>query len=109
VKYANLALAFLLELAGLAAFGYWGFVVPDGLVLKLVAGLGLPILAAVVWGLFAAHKASVRLPAPGKLAVQLGWFAAAAVALALAGRVWLGVALFLLYVVNRVLAYLWHQ
>jgi hypothetical protein len=108
VKYANLALAFLLELAGLAAFGYWGFVVPDGLVLKLVAGLGLPILAAVVWGLFAARNAS-RLPAPGKLAVQLGWFAVAAAALALAGRVWLGVALFLLYVVNRVLAYLWHQ
>jgi hypothetical protein len=108
VKHANLALAFLLELAGLAAFGYWGFVVPDGLVLKLVAGLGLPILATVVWGLFAARKAS-RLSAPGKLAVQLGWFAMAAVALALAGRVWLGVAFFLLNVVNRVLAYLWHQ
>jgi hypothetical protein len=109
VKYANLALAFLLELAGLAAFGYWGFVVPDGLVLKLVAGLGVPIAAAVLWGLFAAHKASVALPARAKLAVQLGWFAVAAAALAFAGHGWLGVVLFLLYVLNRVLAYLWHQ
>jgi hypothetical protein len=109
VKYANLALAFLLELAGLAAFGYWGFVVPDGLVLKLVAGLGLPILAAVVWGLFAARKASIRLPAPEKRAVQIGWFGVAAVALAFAGHVWLAVALFLLHVLTQVLAYRWHQ
>ncbi len=109
MKHANLALAFLLELAGLAAFGYWGFVVPDGLVLKLVAGLGVPIAAAVLWGLFAAHKASVALPAQAKLAVQLAWFAVAATALAFAGHVLLGVVLFLLYVLNRVLAYLWHQ
>jgi hypothetical protein len=49
------------------------------------------------------------LPARAKLAVQLGWFAVAAAALAFAGHGWLGVVLFLLYVLNRVLAYLWHQ
>ena len=31
LKYANLVLAFLLELCALAALGYWGFVTGGGL------------------------------------------------------------------------------
>src|SRR5689334_23481657 len=54
---ANLGLRFLLELCMLAALGYWGFQAGDGPVLKIVLGLGAPLLAAVVWGLFIAPRA----------------------------------------------------
>src|SRR4051812_39264078 len=109
MQVANLALAFLLELAGLAAFCYWGFAVPDGLTPKLLFGLGLPILAAVLWGVFASPKATVVLPGPATVAFQLVWFGAAAVVLGLAGRVTLAVVLAVLVTVNRVLQWVWHQ
>jgi hypothetical protein len=102
-RFANLALRFALELAGLAAFGYWGFVVPGDLRLKLLLGLGGPVLAAVLWGLLASPKAAVPLPAGAKLAFELLWFGAAATALAQAGRIWPAVGLATLYVVNRIL------
>jgi hypothetical protein len=109
MRYANLALRFALELAGLAAFGYWGFVVPDGLRLKVLLGLGVPVLAAVLWGLFASPKASVPLPDPAKLAFEVAWFGAAAAGLAYAGRPWFAVVFAALYVVNRILLYLSRQ
>jgi hypothetical protein len=40
LKYANLALAFLLELCALAALGYWGFVTAGGLPAKIGLGVG---------------------------------------------------------------------
>jgi Protein of unknown function (DUF2568) len=109
VRYANLALAFLLELAGLAAFGYWGFVVPTGLAAKLLLGLGVPIVAAVLWGVFASPRATVPLPAPVKFGFQVTWFGAAAAALAVAGRGWLAVVFVVLGALNRTLTYVWKQ
>ncbi len=48
---ANLALRFLLELAALAALGYWGWVTHDGAA-RWVWAAGLVIGAAAVWGVF---------------------------------------------------------
>jgi hypothetical protein len=58
--WANLALAFLLELCALGALGYWGVRTGDGLVAKVALGLGAPFCAAVLWGLFAAPRAPCR-------------------------------------------------
>ena len=52
LKYANLALAFFLELCALAALGYWGFVTGEGLPARIGLGVGAPLLAAVLWGAF---------------------------------------------------------
>ncbi len=52
--------AFLSELGALAALAYWGIAVPDTAPLKVLAGAGLPLLAAVLWGMFAAPRAPVR-------------------------------------------------
>jgi hypothetical protein len=56
---ANLALAFALELCALAALCYWGFSVGGVPVTKAVLGIGAPVCAAVLWGLFAAPHAPV--------------------------------------------------
>ena len=58
----NLALAFALELCALAALCYWGFSVGGVPVTKAVLGIGAPLCAAVLWGLFAAPRAPVSVP-----------------------------------------------
>jgi hypothetical protein len=73
----NEGLAFLLELLALAAIAWWGAEVGSGLVLHLLLGIGLPLVAAVVWGVFASPRARVRLPLAGILGVKAVVFGAA--------------------------------
>jgi hypothetical protein len=100
--WANLALAFLLELCALAALGYWGVRVGGGPVTKVALGLGAPLLAAILWGLFAAPRAPVSVPLVG-LGVKLLVFGSAALALYATGHRILAIAFAVLVVVNSVL------
>lgn len=79
------AVALLSELAALAALGYWGFTVPDGTVARVLLGIGLPVVAAVLWGLFAAPRAVVRRT-PLVVATKVLVFGAAVLALAGTGH-----------------------
>jgi len=56
VEAAALAIRFGLELCALAALGWWGFSVGDGVV-SYVLGLGAPVAAAVAWGILARRRA----------------------------------------------------
>lgn len=51
--------AFGAELAALAALAAWGFALPMGPVSRAALGVGLPLVAAGLWGLFAAPRAPV--------------------------------------------------
>ncbi|MGY3203131.1 YrdB family protein [Streptomyces sp. TE5632] len=67
---ANEALAFLLELAALGCLGWWGFHTgPEG-VFRILLGVGTPLLAVVVWALFAAPRARWRPRLPLVLVVK---------------------------------------
>ena len=48
----NLALRFLMELSALMAMAYWGWQQSDS-ALRIVFALGVPIVAAAVWGTLA--------------------------------------------------------
>lgn len=82
----NEAIAFLLELVMLFALGCWGAKQGATLAASVLFGAGAPLAAAVVWGLFAAPKARVRLPLAGILAVKLLVFGSAALAVYALGR-----------------------
>lgn len=101
MRVIGLGIAFLLELAVLIALGYWGFQLSGAV--RWPAGLGTPILFAVLWGLLAAPKASRPLHGAPNVAFQIGWFACGAAALILAGRTLPGVILAVVYAVNSVL------
>ena len=76
----NLALAFLLELAALAALAYWGYCTGNSTFTSLLLGIGIPLIAAILWGLFAAPRA--RFPNPFlKIGVKALVFGAAFFAL----------------------------
>jgi len=102
----NLAIRSLLELRALAALGYWGFHLDKELIAKIGAGLGAPLLAVVIWGIFVSPRASVPLPGLWPLLPEALVFGAAAVALHAAGRPMLCRLLVAVWAVNK-LALFW--
>lgn len=86
------AVAFLSELAALAALAFWGATVPHGLVLRLLAGAGLPLAAALLWGLLAAPRAPIRRT-PLVVGTKVLVYGAAALALVATGHPVLAAAL----------------
>ena len=100
----NEALAFLLELAALAALAWWGSETGHGTAAHLILGIGAPVVAVVLWGLFAAPRATVKLPLPGVLAVKAVVFGGAALALWGVGHGGLAIAFALVALGNTALA-----
>ena len=109
LKYANLALAFVLELCALAALAYWGFNTGSSTLIHIILGIGAPLLAAVLWGLFAAPRAAKPVSPLARLAVKLLVFGSAALGLAVAGQPTLAVIFAMIVAVNLILAHVWKQ
>ena len=98
-----LALAFAAELAALAALGHWGFVTGGSTLGRVLLGTGTPVVAAVLWGVFAAPQAPVR-SAVLALAVKLLVFGSGVLALVATGHPRLAVALTVVAVLSSVLS-----
>jgi hypothetical protein len=98
-----LTLAFVAELAALAALGHWGFVAGGSTPGKVLLGIGTPAVAAVLWGVFAAPQAPVRV-AVLALAVKLLVFGSAVLALVATGHPRLAVALAVVALLSSVLS-----
>lgn len=86
-KAINLAARFILEMSGLIILGIWGWNVGEGL-LKPVLALGVPIVAATFWGVFAvlddpsrSGKAPVVVPGLVRLVLELSFFSSVVLAL----------------------------
>ncbi|MFJ9694544.1 YrdB family protein [Kitasatospora sp. NPDC101183] len=83
----NAGLAFGLELALLAALCYWGFRTGSNLATRLLLGLGAPVAAGTVWGLFlAAGGPRFRQPLAVEIVLKLLVLGTAALALHATGH-----------------------
>ena len=109
LKSANLAVRFLLELCALAAVGYWGFQAGERLPVRIVLGIGAPLLAAGVWGAFVAPKATRRLPDPWRMGLELVIFGTAVFVLHVSGRLPLAAGLGGAVILSLTLMVLWGQ
>lgn len=109
LKMLNLAVRFLLELCMLAAVGYWGFKTQPTWVLKILLGIGLPVLIAVLWGTFLAPHATRPLKGASFLTLELILFSTGAFALFASGKPTLGWIYTLVLIVNKVLLIVWKQ
>jgi hypothetical protein len=87
-----LTVAFLAELAALAALAVWGWSVPDRTVWRLLLAVAVPAVAGVLWGVFAAPRAPVQVLAL-TLLVKLVVFGGAVLALFATGHPRLAIAL----------------
>ena len=103
MRDTDLALRFALELAALGALAYWGVHTGLSVAADVILGVGAPVMAAVVWGAFAAPKSSRRLSGAALIAVQLAVLGAGAIALVAAGQPVLGAAFAALIGANTVL------
>lgn len=86
MKAANLLIRFLLELCALAALGYWGWHATDNEAGRIALAIAAPLLLAILWGLFAAHKAKYPPPRFWKALAGVVLLETAALALELAGQ-----------------------
>lgn len=105
----NLAVRFLLELCMLAAISYWGFKTHPAWFFKILFGIGLPVLIAVLWGMFLAPKASRPLTGVSFFVLEMLLFASGAVALFASGKPSLGWAYTITLLVNKALLTVWNQ
>jgi hypothetical protein len=107
----NQALRFLLELAALAALGVWGWQAGES-PLRFLLVLGVPALAALMWGVFAvpddpsrSGRAPVPVPGSIRLALELAIFASATSALFQVNYPRLGWAMGILVLIHYTLSY----
>lgn len=109
LQSANLALRFILELCGLVAVGYWGFLAIGSGLKKFTLGIGSPLLIAVIWGMFGSPKALVKLSTHWHLLLEIVIFGLPAIALYVTGNKRLALIYGLLVVFNRMMMFIWHQ
>ncbi|MFJ8544094.1 YrdB family protein [Streptomyces sp. NPDC093586] len=101
---ANEVLAFLLEIAVLAALGWWGFGAGHEGVVRVLLGVGTPASAIVLWGLFAAPRARWRPALPLVLVVKAVVLGGGALAVYAVGRPTAAVVLAVVMVANTAVA-----
>jgi Protein of unknown function (DUF2568) len=108
LKATNLALKFLMELAAIAAFGYWGATTASGAWAILLA-IAAPGAAVLLWGLFAAPKSAQRLPPATRIPFELAVFGLAALALFAADSSVAAIILVLVAILNSLLLTVFDQ
>ncbi len=109
LKGINLLVRFLLELCMLAAISYWGFKTHSGWTLKILFGIGLPVLMAVIWGWLMAPRSTHRLsgvPFTVMDLILLGSGALALYASGLTNLAWIYAAVL---IVSEILRLVWNQ
>src|SRR5947209_5753546 len=107
LRGANLGVRFLLEVAALAAMGYWGFQAGETAFARILLGIGAPLVLAVLWGTFAAPRSLLLVVGAPKTLLGLFLLGAAALALAVAGQPALALAFGALILVNQALLLIW--
>ena len=101
----NAALRFVLELAGIAALGIWGWTVAGDSPLRLVLAVGAPLVLIALWAAFIAPRSRSHLDQRTRFVVGSGLLLVAAAALWAAGSPTAAAALGILIVVNTALAF----
>ncbi|WP_338870508.1 YrdB family protein [Spirosoma sp. SC4-14] len=104
LKGLNQAVYFLLELCMLGAFGYAGFQNSQHPYGKYLLAIGLPLLAAAVWGVFAAPRSTHQLGFPYRTLFVLAIFGLAFFMLYQTGYSRLAITLGILAVISELIS-----
>ncbi|WP_312857282.1 YrdB family protein [Neobacillus endophyticus] len=109
IKWINIGLRFLIEIAALICLGYWGFHAANRTIIKIVLGIGAPLITAIIWGTFGSPKAAYPLQGFSMLVLEVAVFGSAAVALYASGKQRLAILYAIVTFINLVLMKIWRQ
>jgi hypothetical protein len=109
LKMINAGIRFLLELSLLAALGYWGFSSQPTTLLKILLGIGLPVVVAILWGIFVSPKAAIQVSAPLHLILEITLLGLGSAALFLSQKPTLAWIYSILVILNKILLVVWKQ
>ncbi|HEX5808541.1 MAG TPA: YrdB family protein, partial [Anaerolineales bacterium] len=93
----------------LISVGYWGFKAGPGSIFKIVFGMGLPLLVAVIWGMFGAPKSAYHLQGLPLFALEVLVFGSGVLALFLTNNNSLAWVFAFVILLNRSLMLVWSQ
>jgi hypothetical protein len=102
-------LSFLLEIAMLVAFGYWGFNAAENPWLRWVLGIGVPLVVIIVWGVLLAPTPGQRISSTLGIVLSLFLFYVAALLMYQAGQPVPAAVMFFAAAINRTLVVIWKQ
>ncbi|MFX3636415.1 MAG: YrdB family protein [Candidatus Pristimantibacillus sp.] len=103
----NLMVRFLLELVIFLSFAYWGFKLEQGLFIQFLAGLGLPIAGAFIWGKTLSPKRTIQLSLLWRLVIESLFIVGAFLCLYDLGYQAFAIGFGILAVVNRIIIVIW--
>jgi hypothetical protein len=106
IKAINLVTAFLLEIAMIVAFGYFGYHYPENFAIKYFLMIGIPLAATILWGFLAAPKSKYRLQKLPRLIFALTIFGAAIFLLNSTGKTMLAAVFAILVIINQLLLFI---
>jgi uncharacterized protein DUF2568 len=109
LKSLNLAAAFVLELGMLAAYIYWGFHLDANIFYQIIAGVGVPLVVTILWGVWLAPNADLRLGTWWLIVLKTTLFGLATLALMISGQPDMGLVLLVAYAVSETLGLIWKQ
>jgi hypothetical protein len=109
LKTINLGIRFILELSMLAAVGYWGFKTHSSWAMKILFGIGLPLLLAVIWGYFMAPRSMHRLSGIPFTAMDIILLGSGAVALYASRQINLAWIYAVVLIISEILRLVWKQ
>ena len=93
----------------LAAVAFWGFKTQNSWLMKILLGIGLPVVIAAIWGMFIAPKADHRLTGVPYYVLELILFSTGAFSLFAGGKPTLGWVYTITLIVNTILLAVWKQ
>lgn len=93
----------------LAAAGYWGFKTGSSWFMKILLGIGAPLLIAIIWGMFVAPKAVYPLHGFMLLVLEAVLFGLGAASLYTTWNHSLAWGFAVIVVINRILMLVWGQ
>ncbi len=105
LKWFNITLRGIMEAGIIAAFGYWGYHIGKSVSMKIMLGIGAPILGFGFWGMVDFHQAGSASETL-RLIEELIISGLAAAGLYIAGQHILGWVLIMISIIHHTLVYL---
>lgn len=109
IKIINLGIRFFIEVCSLIAIGSLGFRLGKEFLMKIVLSIGIPVVFAFLWGMFASPAAILPASKPFRVMLEFIILFLAFVGIYTGGHKYTAIGFGIVVVINRILMVIWKQ